>query len=282
MVGIKALKNEKIVSGSKLSKDEKYFLYEASVQNPEADILFINKVYKSKYQKLPKVLREDFCGTGKLLCEWVSQGDDYRSYGIDLDPEPMNYGKKFHWAMLNDGEKNRAQYIHGNVLDPAAYPKQADVVVAFNFSYYFFKERNELLKYFKAVFESLKNSESAFFIDLFGGTEARKVATENVKHKKHTYYWDCEKYNPLTAECFYSIHFKVHDKNTIYKRVFSYDWRMWDTRELIDLLQDAGFKNVYTFWEGVDGQGFGNGVFKETKLAENCESWVTYLCATPN
>ena len=270
---------EVIVSGKKLPILDKYRLYEASVQNPEADINFINKVYSAEFKKSPLSLREDFCGTGKLACEWVKQSNKHTSHGIDLDLEPITYGVDHHYFTLSEEEQERVKYIKGNVLDPHVF--HCDVVVAFNFSYFFFKERNDLLSYFKSVRRSFKTSKGAFFIDLFGGTEARKESLESIRHKGHTYFWECEKYNPLTAECFYSIHFKDHKSGIMYKRVFTYDWRMWDNRELCDLLKDAGFSKVKMFWEGVDRDGTGNGVFKESTKADNCESWVTYICAHP-
>ena len=55
----KAIPGKKV----KLSRDEKYRLYLGSVQNPEADIQFINKEYKAIFGKTPKSLREDFCVT---------------------------------------------------------------------------------------------------------------------------------------------------------------------------------------------------------------------------
>ena len=45
---------------AKLSLDEKYELYESSVQNHESDIDFINKEYRRIFKKLPMSLREDF------------------------------------------------------------------------------------------------------------------------------------------------------------------------------------------------------------------------------
>ncbi len=268
------------VSGKKLSVNEKYRLYEASVQNPEADIKFINKVYEAHYNKKPFTLREDFCGTGKLACEWVKQSPKHNSHGIDLDLEPITYGVDHHYFALTEKEQERVKYIRGNVLDPHIF--ETDVIVAFNFSYFFFKDRQKLLEYFKSVKKSFhKGTKGAFFIDLFGGTEARKLSEESVKHKSHTYYWECESYNPLTAECFYSIHFKDHKSNIKYKRVFTYDWRMWDNRELVDLLSEAGFSTIKTFWEGETKTGEGNGIFKETNKAQNCDSWVTYICAIP-
>lgn len=259
----------------KLSRDEKYRLYLASVQNPEADIGFINKEFKAIYGKLPMDLREDFCGTGMLACEWVQQGARQKAYAIDLDMEPLAYGVVNHYSELTFEEQGRMKYINGNVMSSFSF--KTDVIVAFNFSYYLFKERKELLKYFTSVKKGLKK-KGLFFIDLFGGTETRQELEESVAHKKHTYYWDCSKYNPLTSECLYYIHFKTSD-GIKHEKVFTYDWRMWDARELLDILLDAGFSKTHIYWEGVNKNGTGNGVFKKSLKADNCESWVTYIAA---
>ncbi len=261
----------------KLTRDEKYELYLGSVQNPEADINFINREFKKLYGKKPLVLREDFCGTGSMACAWVEQSKEHKAHGIDLDMEPISYGVENHLFKLKEEEQTRMEYILGNVM--SSYNFKADVIVAFNFSYFLFKKRTDLVKYFTQVRKHLKK-DGAFFIDLFGGTETRKPLEESVKHKTHTYYWDCNSYNPLTAECKYYIHFKKG--TTKFEKVFTYEWRMWDARELLDILQDAGFGSTHIYWEGVDKEGLGNGVFyRSTKAEENCESWVTYICATP-
>jgi SAM-dependent methyltransferase len=262
----------------KLSRDEKYRLYLGSVQNPAADIQFINKEFKSIYGKEPKVLREDFCGTGMMACEWVQQSKEKKAYGIDLDIEPLSYGVVNHYSELTEEEQSRMKYINGNVM--STYDFKSDVVVAFNFSYFLFKRRTDLLKYFTEARKALKK-DGAFFIDLFGGTEARQELEESVVHKKHTYYWDCSKYNPLTGECLYYIHFKKHSDGIKHEKVFTYDWRMWDARELMDILEEAGFSKCHIYWEGVDKDGSGNGIFKKSLKAENCESWVTYIMALP-
>jgi len=262
----------------KLTLDEKYKLYEGSVQNPDSDISFINKEYKKLFGKTPLTLREDFCGTGAMACAWVAQSNDHKAHGIDLDMEPISYGVENHLFKLKEDQQKRMEYILGNVMD--TYNFKSDVIVAFNFSYFLFKQRADLVKYFSQVRKHLKK-DGAFFIDLFGGTETRKPLEESVKHKGHTYYWDCDKYNPLTGEVQYYIHFKTHKDQVKHQKVFSYDWRMWDARELQDVLSDAGFKTTHIYWEGVDKDGTGNGVFKQATKAENCESWVTYICALP-
>jgi SAM-dependent methyltransferase len=261
----------------KLTRDEKYDLYERSVQNPGTDIAFINREYKKLFDKKPLTLREDFCGTGAMACAWVAQSKDHTAKGIDLDMEPISYGVENHLFKLKEEEQTRMEYILGNVLD--SYSFKTDVIVAFNFSYFLFKQRNDLVKYFSSVRKHL-NKDGAFFLDLFGGTETCQELEESVKHKTHTYFWDCDKYNPLTADVQYYIHFKQGE--TKYEKVFSYDWRMWTAKELQDVLADAGFSKTQIYWEGVDKAGLGNGVFSQAKKPiENCESWVTYIVALP-
>lgn len=266
----------KVIKASKIPVNLKYQLYESSVQCHESDIEFINKEYRKVYKKDPKILREDFGGTGAMACDWVKQSASHISYAVDLDPEPIKYGKENHYKNLNNDQKKQMNYIQGNVLDDFKF--KADVIVAFNFSYFIFKKRAQLLAYFKLVRKGL-GKDGAFFIDLFGGTEACQELIEETEHEDHTYFWDCDSYNAITNEVLYYIHFKTHGDGKKYEKVFTYDWRMWGLPELVDILNEAGFSQVITFWEGEDGEGGGDGEFYHEKKADNCESWVTYVCA---
>ncbi|WP_417335494.1 class I SAM-dependent methyltransferase [Halobacteriovorax marinus] len=259
---------------AKLSLEDKYKLYEASVQNHETDIDFINKEYKRYFKRKPLTLREDFGGTAAMACDWVRQSSDHKAWGVDLDSEPIKYGRENHYSRLSDAEQSRMEYIEGNVLEDRNF--KSDVVVAFNFSYFIFKEREVLLNYFKKVREGL-NDNGAFFVDLFGGTDACQEMVEETDHDDHTYYWDCESFNPITSEVLYYIHFKYKGKK--HEKVFTYDWRMWGLKELQDIMKEAGFSSVIPYWEGEDGDGGGDGNFYPAKKEENCESWVTYICA---
>lgn len=257
---------------------DKFKMYEISVQCQESDIDFVNDNYQKIYGKSPFTLREDFAGTAALACDWVKQSPAHRSWAIDLDPEPFAYGKVNHFSKLTDNQKDRVTFIEGNVLETQSY--KTDVIVAFNFSYFVFKKRKELLEYFKKVREGL-NPEGMFVIDLFGGTEAREAMVEETEHDNFSYFWDCESYNPITHECKYAIHFKIHRENKKYHNVFNYDWRLWGIAELREVMEDAGFKKTRAFWEGDDEDGGGDGNFYVTEVGEPCESWVTYIVATP-
>lgn len=265
---------KKSLSKKALSVEEKYQLYEASVQNSPADIEFLNKEYKRIFKKEAVSLREDFGGTAQLTCLWAKQSKKHEGYAIDLDPEPVAYGKKHHLSKLSASEQKRVHYIMGNVLEKQKF--STDIVAAFNFSYFIFKERQTMLKYFKRVYKSL-NKKGAFFLDIFGGTEALDTLVEETDHGTHSYFWDCDKYNPITNECLYYIHFKTPDGKK-HEEVFTYDWRMWSIQEIVELLEEAGFDEVKTYWEEDEEDGDeGSGVFYESKDEENCESWVTYI-----
>lgn len=264
--------------GPTLEVSEKYRLYEKAVQSPDFEVEFFNEKYLEYYKKAPRVFREDFCGTGKISCEWVKLHPKNYAIGIDLDQDPIQYGQENHVAKLKPAQQKRIKYIKENVLKADRY--KADIVAALNFSYFIFKKRKELLAYFKSVRKSL-NPQGVFFIDLFGGSACSQPIVDEVKHKNFSYFWDLESFNPINNECLYKIHFKVQGKSRKYKDVFVYDWRMWSLPELMDLLEDAGFSKSFVYWEGDDDDGGGDGNFQVTKETENCDSWVSYIAAFP-
>ena len=257
-----------------LSLERKYKLYEDSVQNPLSDVDFINDKYKQLRGRMPLSLREDFSGTGLFAYQWVKQSAKHKAWAIDLRREPQEYGKKHHYGKLQEQEKERMVYICGNVLDEHSF--KTDVVIAFNFSYFIFKERRKLLNYANAVLQGL-SKDGAFIIDIFGGTECFQELEEETEFDNHSYFWDCNKYNPITQEVLYHIHFNDKKKNILYKEVFSYDWRHWGVREVEEILQDAGFSDVRIYWEGEGEDGEGDGEFYESREEENCDSWVAYI-----
>src|SRR5690606_36005436 len=126
-----------------------------------------------------------------------------------------------HYSKLKASDRKRMHYLQQNVLKAKA-PK-VDVVCAFNFSYFIFKERKHLLQYFKAVRKSL-NKQGIFFLDLFGGPESQKLVTDTKKLKGLTYYWECQHFNPFTHECTFAIHFR-DGKGNKHENVFTYHWR---------------------------------------------------------
>ena len=110
-----------------------------------------------------KTFREDFCGTFKLSCEWVKLNPHFESYGVDLDPEPIAYGKENYLPELLKDQQDRIKITEGNVLD-AGLPR-TDIIAACNFSYFIFKERETLKKYFANNLKAL-NDDGIFILDI--------------------------------------------------------------------------------------------------------------------
>lgn len=255
---------------------DKHFYYEKAVQNAQNELEFFNEKYFELRKKKPFTLREDFCGTGLISCHWAAQSKEHQAWGIDLDPDPIAYGKKHHYSKLDDSAKSRMHYVEGDVLDSPT--PSTDITFAFNFSYFIFKQRAKLLHYFKSVRESL-NDGGVFFMDLFGGPDSQTIMTDIIKHDGFKYYWECQEFNPITHECQFAIHFKRKGEQKR-KNVFVYNWRMWSLPELRDLLLEAGFSKTVAYWEEDDEEDEGgNGVFYATEDAENCDAWVTYIAA---
>lgn len=269
---MKAKQKSSLIKTQKLPFD-KYALYLNAVQSPEDDVEFYLKRYKEirKGQK-PKVLREDFCGAGAISCEWVKLDKAHKSSGLDLDSEPMDYGRRNYVAKLSSDQQSRIALIKKDVLSGSL--PSADLAVAVNFSYFLFKKRETLKKYFKNVIESL-NHKGLFILDIFGGTQCTDAIVDRTSRKNFTYYWDQKSFDPVTNEAYFEIHFRY--KNKKYENVFNYDWRMWSIPEVEEILYEVGFQDVKIYWEGDDKKGGGNGVFTEVKKGESCLGWIAYL-----
>ncbi len=251
---------------------DKYKLYSQAVQSPDADVDFFAEAYKKIRGRPGRILREDFCGTFMLSCEWVKLHRDNHAYGVDIDHEPISYGQTHYKNRLTEHQKSRLHVMEKSVLDESL-PK-VDISVAMNFSYFLFKERNLLKNYFTNVFEHL-NRDGIFILDIFGGSQCYEAIVDRTAKKSFVYYWDQKGYDPITGFADFSIHFKVGKK--IYRDVFTYDWRMWGLPEVRDILRDVGFKDVHVYWEGTARDGSGNGIFTRQEQGETCMSWIAYL-----
>jgi hypothetical protein len=151
-----------------------------------------------------------------------------------------------------------------------------DIVLAMNFSYWIFKDRQTMVRYFRHVYEYLAE-DGIFFLDSFGGPEAIQEMEEDTEYDGFTYVWDQHRFNPITGEGLFYIHFKFDDGSKI-KKAFVYDWRVWTLPELTEMLNEAGF-SASVYWEGTDKDGEGDGVFTRSDVGEADDSWIAYIVA---
>lgn len=254
---------------------DKYELYHKAVQSCEGDVIFLRGVYKELRKKDAIVMREDFCGTFALSCEWVKLNPKFRAFGVDLDPEPIAYGREHYFSKLKPHQQARLDIREGNVMNPDL--PSPDLAIAMNFSYFLFKTREALRAYFRNVHQSLRK-DGVFVLDLFGGSLCFDANEEKTVHKGFAYYWDQEGFDPATNEAVFHIHFKL-DGQRKQERVFSYDWRMWSIPELREILAEAGFGTTHLYWEGTSKDGGGDGKFTRVEKGESCQSWIAYIAA---
>jgi hypothetical protein len=258
---------------------DKYRYYMSSVQSPEEDMKFVNQAYRDARgpHAVANILREDFCGTFANCTAWVKQSDSKIAYGVDLDPEPLAWGRKNHFDPLTSGEKERLKIIQENVQSPEL--PFADVICGLNFSYFLFKERQELKRYFTNAFKTL-NKDGIFLLDCFGGSSCMEPNEEETEYEDegYSYYWDQDMFDPLNNHALFHIHFKRNGEPKR-EKVFSYDWRMWSVPEIRDLMIECGFTKVNTYWEGTTEDGEGDGEYVITEKGDDCESWVSYIVA---
>jgi len=254
---------------------DRHDLYENSVQNAETEVDFVSETFESIRKRKIKLLREDFCGTASVCCEWVSRGKDHLAIGVDLDEEVLQWGRDHNLAKLDDEQQSRITLLQEDVL--TTQPEKSDAILAMNFSYWYFKKREVLRGYFEHVREGLVD-DGVFFLDCFGGYEAFQLLEESTENDDFTYTWDQSEYNPITGDYVCHIHFEFPDGSKM-KEAFTYEWRLWTMPELRELLVEAGFKNVTTYWEGSDEDGDGDGNYEATEDGDADAGWVCYIVA---
>ena len=250
-------------------------LYEESVQNVENEIEFMQTTFGEIRGRTAHVFREDFCGTASAACEWVRQGEDFSAFGVDINPEVLEWGRNNRVAQLPAADQARVRLIESDVLTVET-PK-VDVLAAFNFSYWIFEERATMVDYMRRCREALVD-DGVLFMDMFGGPESFEETKEKTKHDGFTYIWEQAEFHPITnhMKCF--NHFKFPDGSKL-KRAFSYEWRLYTAPELRDMLLEAGFSKVTVYWEGEDEDGEGNGEFTPNDKGEADLAWIAYIVA---
>ncbi len=270
----KQQKTVKPPASSQAAQADIHQLYEAAVQCVEAEIDFVDQTYKKLRGGPARTLREDFCGTLNTSCEWVRRRKSNLAYSVDLDRKVLAWGKANKLAKLDRQQQDRITIFRSDVRTVKTPP--ADIVLAMNFSYWIFKSRKAMIAYFRHIHASLEKN-GILFLDSFGGHEAYKEMLETTRNKGFTYVWDQHKYNPITNDGLFHIHFRFKDGSAI-EKAFSYDWRIWSLPETTEMLTEAGFRPA-VYWEGTGKDGQGNGVFTRTTKGEADASWIAYIVA---
>jgi cyclopropane fatty-acyl-phospholipid synthase-like methyltransferase len=256
---------------------DRHVLYEKSVQDVAGEYKFVNRTFNKLRGRKARHLREDFCGTAGMCCEWVKRRRENTAIGVDLDPEVLAWAHKHNLAHLEPDVRQRVTLVQEDVCTVQT-PDPVDIVLAMNFSYQIFKSRKTLGGYLGKVREALAD-DGILFMDAFGGYEAFQEIKEKRKYKGFKYIWEHASYNPISGDILCHIHFSFPDGSKL-KRAFTYDWRLWTLPELRELLDEAGFSRVTVYWEEADAKtGEGTGVYSPTTVGEADPGWLCFLVA---
>ncbi|TWU59775.1 hypothetical protein Poly51_00470 [Rubripirellula tenax] len=259
---------------------DKFDCYQRSVQVPEHEVDFFEKAFREAYKSKPYTLREDFCGTFAVCCEWVKSHSRRTATGVDLDRETLDWGTEHNLSRLSEKQKSRVRILRQDVRKRNR--PTVDVLAAQNFSFWLFKTRKEVVDYFKVARSNL-NSKGIMVMDMMGGGDC--YTEENVDKRKirkgkkgFSYHWEQASFNPVNADATFYIHFKFADGSKM-KRAFEYHWRFWTIPEVREMLAEAGFSKSHVYWENEDEDSKHFEEWQRGDIAPSHPSWISYIVA---
>jgi len=254
--------------------DLKFKLYESAVQSSAWQMRYLPYFHKRFTGKTPTSMREDFSGTGRISCDWVKKSPNHRALGLDLDALTLEYANRVNRGALTSAQQEQVTFVRQNVLQPTR--EKFDVIGAHNFSFFIFHDRKDLLRYAKAAYRSLKKP-GTFFLEMAGGSEfvTPSAETQNVEVPgvgRVKYTWEQHPYDPVTKLADYSIHFRLPGGRVL-PDAFTYHWRLWEIREVREILREAGFRETRVLWPTDESMT----EYVEADQAEDCEVWLAYV-----
>src|SRR5262249_30823899 len=143
---------------------DRHLLYTPAVQNVEDDLDYFVRIYRGLHGHMPRLLREDFCGTAALACAWARRGPRQRGWGVGLHRATLDWARRRRLPYLGAAAR-RVTLIEADVRRVAR--PRVDLVAALNFSYWVFRQRAELGDYFRSVRRSLRRG-GVLVLDAFG------------------------------------------------------------------------------------------------------------------
>jgi hypothetical protein len=275
--------NKRSKKKSKLTqadKADKFLCYQKSVQSAEHEVEFFEQAFKDSYRRKPYSLREDFCGTFSVCCEWVKSNSKRTAVGVDLCPETLQWGIDNNLSKLSQAEQDRIDLYEQDVR--TRNRPQVEILAAQNFSFWIFKTRKEVIEYFKDARANIA-AQGIMVMDMMGGGDCYvegQVDKRTIKKGKKgfKYHWKQECYNPINHDASFSISFKFKDGSFL-KKAFEYHWRFWTIPEVREMLEEAGFSKSHVYWEVEDENGEDTGEWERRQDADSAACWICYIVA---
>lgn len=258
--------------------DLKYALYECSAIGADAVVAFFDHAFPELRGRKALSLREDFCGTFVISREWVASDPARSAVALDIDPEPLAYGRRHHLASLRPAARRRLAPRLQNALSRTT--PRADAVVSDNYSFFVLKRMDDLVRYLGFVHDSLAPDGIVALAIAGGGgfTEKRRDRRRRVAPGigRFVYVWDQKSFDPISAEGSFAIHLRLPD-GTKLDDAFVYDWRVWTIPEVRLALEQAGFARSVVYWEQSDPSGAGTNVYRIQERGDNDWCFNAYV-----
>jgi hypothetical protein len=269
-------KREKHRKLSLAEKADKFLCYQKSVQCPEHDASFFRQAYREINKKEPLSLREDFCGTFAVCCEWVAEDSKRTAVGVDLCAETLQWGREHNLSRLKPKQQDRIRLLEQDVRVKNLPP--VDVLAAQNFSFWIFQTRSEVITYLRAARENLKPG-GIIVLDMMGGADCYREGSEDKKvigkgKKKFSYYWKQVSFNPANNHARFAISFRFRDGSKL-QNAFEYEWRFWTIPEVREMLVEAGFVSTRVYFENEDDDS----IWESREHAPSHPVWLAYIVA---
>lgn len=270
----------KKVKQTQAEKADKFLCYQKSVQSPDHEVDFFEQAFKDSFKRKPYSLREDFCGTFAVCCEWVKSNTRRTAVGVDLCCETLQWGSDHNLSKLSVSQQKRVRLIEQDVRKRNR--PQVDVLAAQNFSFWIFKTRAEVIAYFKAARANL-NTQGILVMDMMGGGDCfveGQVDKRKIRKGKKgfSYHWKQSSFDPITHDASFSISFKFNDGSKL-KNAFEYHWRFWSIPEVREMLKDAGFSESHVYWAQEDEDGEETHEWDRAESSESASCWIAYVVA---
>eukprot|EP00041_Stephanoeca_diplocostata_P014351 m.259933 g.259933 ORF g.259933 m.259933 type:complete len:236 (+) comp19669_c0_seq17:205-912(+) len=194
---------------------DKHKAYEAAVQGVASPLAVLEHAFAQNFSRPLLYLREDFCGTGALVTQFVADDEEDEGYrrgmGVDIDKPVIEWAERNRRQLGRVGASN-VELVCADVRNApllfACDGHKPDAVVALNHSYFVLHTFPELQCYFTQVYTALTTDtgndgpsacNGVMLLDAYGGRNAHVVGkrgrcvddcppvTRYVRHVKH---WD--------------------------------------------------------------------------------------------
>lgn len=276
-------KKSKSKSKSKVTQAQgadKFRCYQKSVQSPDHEVDFFEQAYRDSFRRKPYSLREDFCGTFAVCCEWAKSDKKRTAVGVDLCDETLQWGRDHNLTKLSEEQQQRVKLMQQDVRKRNR--PQVDILAAQNFSFWIFKTRAEVVAYFRSARANLK-AQGIMVMDMMGGGDCfveGQVDKRKIRKGKKgfSYHWKQSSFDPITHDASFSISFKFSDGSKL-KNAFEYHWRFWSIPEVREMLKQAGFSESHVYWEQEDENGESTHEWDRVGNAESASCWIAYVVA---